>query len=181
MRVRLREAYTPDELAAVYPRPHSHERWPDHRLRVALTVPVARFMYRGGSVADLSCGDAAIAKQTAPAENLILGDLAPGYGLQGPIEDTLDLIPSVDLFLCCETLEHLDDPDVMLTRIRRKARALVLSTPDGETDGGNPEHYWGWGVEDVRGMLTAAGFMPVVCQRFEVAPLSVAFQIWGCE
>jgi len=179
MRLRLRDAYTPAELEALYPAPHDHRRWPDHILRVDLTIQVARFIYNGGPVADLSCGDGAIAR--ALAIRPILGDLAPGYGLHGPLEDTIREISHVSLYVCCETLEHLDDPDEVLRLIRRKADRLVLSTPIGETIGHNPEHYWGWDEDGIRQMLESTGFHPIVQTALTMPAYDVAYQIWGCR
>lgn len=181
MRVRLRDAYTPAELQVIYPRPHQHDRWPDHRLRVDVTVQIARFLHPGGgTIADLSCGDAAIAN-ALNADRVILGDLAEGYEHHGPIEQTIDRIPRVDLFVCCETLEHLDDPDRVLWKIRQRANTLVVSTPDGEQTGHNPEHYWGWDANGVYDMLTTAGFTPVVRTLLHLTQPAAAYQIWGCR
>jgi hypothetical protein len=180
MRVRLRAAYSPAELAELYPTPHNHLRWPDHILRVNLTIQVAHFLYSGGPVADLSCGDAAIANAVAGSPTF-LGDLAPGYRLQGPLEKTIEEIPNVHLYICCETLEHLNDPDAALRAIREKTERLVLSTPIGEETGHNPEHYWGWDEMEVGRMLGAAGFMPVVESGVSVPAYGVAYQIWGCR
>lgn len=182
MRSRLRQPYTDAELAGLYPRPHEHSRWPDHRLRVDVTVQIGRFLHRDGlPVADLSCGDARIAQEIGGAADLYLGDLASGYRFHGPIEQTIDQIPQVDLFVCCETLEHLNDPDLVLRKIRGKSRALVVSTPDGETTDENPEHYWGWDQEDVGRMLHEAGFVARVRSSLVLPQFKVAYQIWGCE
>lgn len=178
--MRLRPPYTADELRQLYPVPHDHTAWPDHRLRVELTVALLKWM-EPTSIADLSCGDGAVANAFPWVLPRFLGDLAPGHPFHGPIEDTLDLVPSVDVFVCCETLEHLDDPDLVLSRIRGKARRLVLSTPDGEMTDGNPQHYWGWDREGVRHMLLVAGWSPMVELGFEVPGLGVRFQLWGCE
>src|SRR5213076_938668 len=140
MRMRLRPAYSEAELAELYPVPHDHTRWPDHLLRVAETIKLARELVPEPLVvADLSCGDAAIAR-ALDAEITILGDLAPGYEITGPIERTILPVPSADLFICSETVEHLDDPDTVLKHIRKRCRALVLSTPLAEFTPVNPEH-----------------------------------------
>jgi hypothetical protein len=160
-RQRLRPAYTPEQLAEIYAKPHSSGRWHDHRVRVEITVD----LYAGlvdsdatiDSVADLSCGDARVA-HSVQRRRVVLGDFAPGYDHTGPVERTIDEIDPVDVFICCETLEHLDDPDLVLKKIRQKARYLVLSTPIeawGET---NPEHYWAWDRGGVEAMLHLAGF-----------------------
>lgn len=180
MRKRLRPAYSPEELRRLYSAPHDYRRWPDHHLRVNVTIQVAKYLGVAARVADLSCGAGIIATSLG-AHEVILGDFAPGYGIHGPLEETIDQIPKVDLFLCCETLEHLDDPDAALLKIREKAHALVLSTPEGETTDENPEHYWGWDSNGVKKMLREAGFTPAVHTVVGVPERKVAFQIWGCR
>lgn len=184
MRTRLRPAHSAPELASLYNVPHAHDHWPDHRLRVAETIALAKELGVPDTVADLSCGDAAIGRALAP-ETLILGDMAPGYQLCGPIEQMIHVIPHVGMFICCETVEHLDDPDAVLAAIRTKADALVLSTPLGETDAENEQHYWGWDTDGVGEMLAAAGWEPAI-QRDVHYPgerhwLPASYQLWGCR
>lgn len=181
MRVRLRPAYDHAALRQVYPTAYDHTRWPDHIQRVQATIELAqRICPSPTSVADLSCGDAAITN-ALNAPTTILGDLTPGHELHGPIEDTIHQIGHVDLFICSETVEHLDNPDAVLVHIRKHATRLVLTTPIGETNTDNPEHYWGWDQEAVRDMLTAAGWKPVFQQDLVTTPRYYDFQLWGCE
>jgi hypothetical protein len=183
---RLRPAYTAAELAELYAVPHAHGGWPDHRLRVAGTIALARDMGVPEVVADLSCGDAAIGRALAPGR-LILGDIAPGYELCGPIEQTVHMIQHVGMFICSETIEHLDDPAGILEAIRAKAGALVLSTPLGETTGRNREHYWGWDDAGVRTLLLGTGWAPVDYREVHYVPepgedwLPASYQLWGCR
>lgn len=184
-RERIRSAYSPEELAKIYPRPHVHFGNQDHRLRVAVTIALAKALAGSvDSVADLSCGDAAIAS-AINAPRRILGDLAPGYPIEGPIESTVHQIPAVDLFVCTETVEHLDDPDTVLKSVREKTRMLVLSTPvDAWDDVQNEEHYWCWDREAVEDMVCMAGFQ--VCTYVELdltyaGPYHYKFGTWGCR
>ncbi|GGK61393.1 hypothetical protein Sme01_03130 [Sphaerisporangium melleum] len=181
MRRQLRPFYTPDQLAQVYARPYDHTRWADHVERVARTVQVLDvFAAATGAetVADLSCGDGAIVAQSTHLWRAThLGD----YTTTGPIEQTLATLPQVDMFVCSETLEHVEDPDGLLAGIRARASHLLLTTPCGEDDDANPEHYWGWDTDDLREMLTGAGWSD--CQVELFTPQSVAyytFQIWTC-
>lgn len=180
MRRRLRPAHTPQRLAELYAAPHDHSRWPDHVLRVERTIEVARSIGPVESVADLSCGSAAVAN-AVDARRVILGDLAPGYDYQGPIEETLEQIPHVHLYVCTETLEHLDDPDAVLKQIRDKAKTLLLSTPIDNWADPNEEHYWSWSRFGIERMLAAAGW---TVERFEVldftdqGPWFYRFGIW---
>ncbi|MDM4722758.1 hypothetical protein QTQ03_25330 [Micromonospora sp. WMMA1363] len=170
----------------MYSRPHQHDQWIDHRIRVDVTTAVARnVLAYGATVGDLSCGDAAVAMRLRRSHGarLVLGDLAPGYELTGPIEETINQIESVDLFLCTETIEHLDDPDAVLAAIRPQTQRLLLSTPDGETDDTNPEHVWGWDATAVDQMLRSAGFVPDVFASLDMrlAGGQYNFQIWACR
>jgi hypothetical protein len=179
-RVRLRPAHTPERLAEIYATPHDHTRWEDHLVRVATTAAFARACAgRVGRAADLSCGDGTIL-WAVDAEEHMFGDLAPGYPITGPIEQTIDQIPPVDVFVCCETLEHVDDPDLVLKAIRAKTRGLVLSTPVDAWGDDNLEHYWAWSRAGVEGMLTAAGFQPRVYAEldFRSAGGVYSFGVW---
>ncbi len=185
-RRRLRPAYPPEELARVYSTPHAHSGWQDHRLRVAVTIEVARMVAESigaKSAADLSCGDGAVLK-AMPVPVRFFGDFAPGYERTGPIEETLEAIPNVDMFVCTETLEHLDDPDKVLAGIRGKTRTLVLSTPVAAWMDTNPEHYWAWSRTDVEEMLLDAGFTSAVYSTVDFRPSGqdfYQFGIWGCQ
>ncbi|RBQ21611.1 hypothetical protein DP939_02560 [Spongiactinospora rosea] len=181
-RKRLRPAYSDAELKALYCTPHDHRRWRDHHLRVDVTIAMARWMAGDGvaAAADLSCGNGAILS-AVPAGAKYFGDFAPGYRFQGPIEDTIMQIPQVDLFVCSETLEHVDAPMLVLGRIRDHARMLVLSTPVDAWDDDNPEHYWAWSREDIEEMLAAAGWRQHVYATADFRPMGLpyAFGIWG--
>lgn len=185
MRQRLRPAHPPETLAQIYATPHDHTQWPDHVARVQATVELARLLTGGpvATAADLSCGDAAILS-ALDVGTRHLGDYAPGYQYTGPIEQTIEQIPDVDLFVCCETLEHLDDPDAALKAIRSKAKMLLLSTPVEAWGDTNVEHYWAWSADDVTQMLTAAGFEVVGFHLLDfrpVGPQYYAFGVWGCR
>ena len=182
MRTRLRPKYSNEELGKIYATPHVHKGWADHRQRVRSTIALAKWFEDVRSVADLSAGDATII-DALDIHAKYIGDFAARYEFKGAIEKTIDEIPNVDLFILSETLEHLDDPDLVLRKIRAKTKYLVLSTPEGEDNAGNPEHYWGWNTEDVGQMLTEAGFEPEVYTllSFPNPSLVYDYQIWGCS
>ena len=182
MRMRLRPPYNAQELADVYSTPHEHSSWEDHRLRVQMTSAFSTWFSGINSIADLSAGDAAIIN-AIPAKEKYIGDFALGYELTGAIDDTIELIPKVDLFICSETIEHLDDPETTLAKIRAKTKFLICTTPDGETNDGNPQHYWGWDSNGVRALLEGAGFEPVIYNKlhFENPSLIYDYQYWGCK
>lgn len=185
-RVQLRSFYTPEQRAALYASPYNHEKWEDHKLRIAHTAGLLREM-EPESIADLSCGDGAIVYRAFEGRKLPpvhFGDLtaASGWDHAGPIEDTIWEIPDVDVFVLSETLEHVEDPDGLLRVIRLKARRLLLSTPHGESDSRNPEHYWGWHSGDVYDMLHDAGWLETLGELYTppVPHPYYTFQIWRC-
>jgi hypothetical protein len=193
-RIRLRAAYNPATLAAIYDTTYCHAAWPDHVIRVAETITAGRELIRAtgapATIADLSCGDGAIARALGAevaqsgAVRVLLGDLTPGWEFCGPIEETLGQLTHVDLFICTETIEHLDDPDSVLAEIRRRSGSLLVSTPVGEETSANPEHYWGWDTTDVRDMLITAGWTPVtemVMSWRDENNHDWLYQIWGCR
>jgi hypothetical protein len=181
-RRRLRPAHTPDELARIYARPHDHTPWQDHVSRVECTVAFARSVIgpTRDHAADLSCGDGAVLDRLEVGGRRIFGDFAPGHELTGPIEATVEQIPRVDLFVCCETLEHLDDPDLVLKQIRAKTRVLLLSTPVEAWEDTNLEHYWAWTAAGVDAMLMRAGFAPHAYMQLDYRPAGgeYAYGVW---
>lgn len=181
---RLRPAWSEEELHRIYTQPHDHRRWRGHHLRVDVTSAVGVWMTDGGvsSAADLSCGNGAVLKRI-PADQKFFGDFAKGYAYTGPIEETVQQIPSVDLFVCCETLEHLDDPLLALRKIREKTSMLLLSTPVDNWKDPNEEHYWAWSKGDVTKLLRKAGFTPWVYTAADMRPHEgpYCYGIWGCK
>jgi hypothetical protein len=184
-RERLRDTYTADELAQVYATPHQHFGQPDHRVRVAVTIQLGRALGRLDQVADLACGDGAILGGL-DARARTWGDIAPGWDVTGPIEQTIEDLHDVDLFVCAETIEHLDDPDMVLKAIRPRAAKLLLSTPvDAWSDRElNPQHYWAWDREAVEDMLATAGFEVFTYCELDLTyrgPEHYRFGIWSCS
>ena len=115
------------------------------------------------SIADLSAGGAKITPTIAAHYGVtpVLGDFGKRYRypITGRIEETIGTIEPVDLFVCSETLEHLEDPDPVLAQIRTKTKRLLLTTPVWEEPYlVSHGHLWTWRSEDVDDMLTAAGF-----------------------
>jgi hypothetical protein len=170
-------------LGRLYSAPHDHARWVDHRIRVAVSVAFAQSICgRPKVAADLSCGDAAIITGIGPV-TAILGDYAPRYPIVGPIERTITEIPDVDLWVCCETVEHLDDPDKVLAAGRERAAHLLLSTPVDAFVDHNPEHYWAWDRDAVEDMLVGAGWLPNLYAELDMRPAGGAysFGLWWCR
>ena len=180
MRQRLRLAYQDDALKQIYQIPHNHSHFPDHIVRVNISIDLLNEFGTYESIADLSAGDATIIKSLESDEKYI-GDFAPGYEITGAIENTINQIPKVDLFICSETLEHLDNPDAVLAAIREKTNYLFVSTPNGESNKDNPEHYWGWDSEDMKEMLIKAGFEPQIFHLLKFDNYDYDYQMWVCK
>lgn len=181
---RLRPAHTAARLAEIYAKPHDHRQWVDHHLRVDVTIAMARWMATGGidSAADLSCGNATIIDALDAAAKY-RGDFAAGYPITGPLEQTIDQIPKVDMFVCSETLEHLDDPGAALKLIRPKTSMLTLSTPVEAWNDRNEEHYWAYNRTGVEELLHAAGFEVTGYSTVDLrhhGPEFYCFGIFGC-
>lgn len=183
MRVQLRQFYTLPELHYTYRHTYDSQRWSAHVERTIKTAQVLDAFAReqqSTSIADLSSGDGAIVGLSDhPWTCKVLGDFVS----TGPIERTLldTSLGHFDMFLLSETLEHLEDPDSVLAQIGVIADNLVLTTPYGETDTGNPEHYWGWDSDGVLEMLEGAGWTPRSLELW--TPIDddyYTFQIWTC-
>lgn len=170
------------DLAEVYKEPHDHRAYGhDHAVRVALTQGLGVWLanWKGcRSGADLSCGNGKIADHIAvhAGTRFVLGDYAHDdrYDYHGLMELTLvelgaDIV-SVDLFVCCETIEHLEDPGYVLKTIRRQASCLLLSTPIDNFGDTNPEHLWAWDRDGVTELFTRAGFTELAFAASIVQP-----------
>lgn len=153
---KLRRFYTPDEIAGIYANEYDHTRWSEHVERVRRTIAIANVLIEVNQLrtaADFSAGDRAV----AAGLHGITGGLRTS---DGDIEGDLAELPGVvDLFVCTETIEHLEAPWTVLERVAEKARWLVLSCPlDEDPKIGNYEHYWSFDTVDVDNMLACAGF-----------------------
>jgi hypothetical protein len=186
----MREKHSPEMLREIYAEPHDHSKFEDHLLRVDATISVAHWMMRDKSkysVADLSCGNAHIVADlviNGNASQQFLGDFAEGYSFVGPIEETINSIPHVDLFVFSETVEHVDDPTFVLNAIREKSDRLVLSTPiDEKFEDNNREHYWAWDIEGMEYLLKRSKWEPVTKIELTYTDwfFPYNFQIWGCK
>lgn len=188
MRVRLKPAWNSAQLADLYSATHDYRGWLDHRLRVPVTSRLAQWLadeYSFTSAADLSCGEgAALNALTTPVVTKHYGDIVSGWPFCGPIEKTITEIPPVDLLICGETIEHLDDPDSFLVVTRKQVKSLVVSTPVGSWGDGTPGHYWAWDRESVEAMLRTAGFTVVTYLFIDFSGLRNTlphdFGIWAC-
>lgn len=196
-KTQLRPFYTDDELTKVYDHVYDHKKWQDHIDRIDWTVTNAKkfirlFMDRKIDVVDLTCGDGVVMNALLEAgwvEKYEMGDLvgADHLTLEGKIEDTLPLVSQKinglrpwDLFICTETIEHVQDPEKLLAEIREASDHLLLTTPLDETvKHDNPEHYWSWSREDMRELLLEAGWQPHKYDQLNTDWYD--YQMWWCS
>lgn len=169
MRQRKRPAYSPEELNRLYAVPRQPaECYADHPelancqnpgLVDELTIAMGLGFGTVASIADMSCGSGEIPRRLGAHSDIepILGDFGPGWEYHGPISETVQQLPVVDLFVLAQTLEHLDDPDADLALIRAHCRYLLLATSVDEVELVE-DHYWSWSRDDVEEMVRAAGF-----------------------
>lgn len=168
----------------MYLTPHDHRLYGrGHGERVEATIALGKTIILPEicSGADLSCGNGEIIKALALTRTY-LGDFAPGYELCGALDDTIQQIPLVDLFVCSETIEHLDNPLKALMLIRMKSEHLLLSTPVDNFADTNAEHLWGWDREGVENLLHLVGFTVIDYDQVDsrVYGEPYCYGIWSC-
>jgi 2-polyprenyl-3-methyl-5-hydroxy-6-metoxy-1,4-benzoquinol methylase len=170
--------------------------WRDHIERALVTGAVIAWL-NPDSICDPACGDGAVlaeAYRLRPFGRAVMADFSkpnidrlrpafPHHKRVGTILDTLGAFSGTTIYDCIvltEILEHLADPDEVLRVARSRGRTLVISTPIDETaDYDNPEHLWGWGVEDIREMLATAGWTPTSFTMLSWPVFQYTFQIWS--
>lgn len=178
---RLRPAHSENDLKQIYTAPHNSDRWTDHIQRVNRSIDFIK--ENCGviqSAADLSCGNGKILS-AMDCDIKYYGDFAPGYSLTGPIDKTIADLEKVDIFICSETIEHLDDPIETLKLIRNKTDKLFISTPVDKFDDENLEHYWSWDFDGISEALTSAGFVIKNYERLEIDNNYYTFGLVYCE
>lgn len=178
---RLRPPHSAEELKQIYSAPHNSDKWADHIKRVDRSIDFIKENCKSvKSAADLSCGNGKIL-DAMDCEIKYYGDFAPGYPLTGPIDETINDMSAVDLFICSETIEHLDDPIHTLKLVREKTNKLFISTPVDRFDDDNLEHYWSWDADGIAEVLTSAGFVIKKYERLEIENNYYTFGLVYCE
>lgn len=167
--------------------PHSDlKNCPDFWIYWGIQIEFGKGIGRVSSIADLSAGDARITRPIAEHSGVepILGDVAPGYPIQGELTDTVRDISAVELFVCTNTLEHLDDPDGDLRLIRSKADKLFASGSLDEHAEPSGDHYWSWDRGDLEQMLESAGWRVSAYCELDMTPYwypHCKFGMWACR
>jgi hypothetical protein len=138
-----------------------------HRDRLALTEAMCRQAIDAGarSVCDLGAGDGGLLSVLPPSVSAVGFDLQPANvtaaqqrGVTVVLQDiTATRLPTADLYVATEVLEHLIDPHRLVAEI--PGRWLVASSPYTETDEAHYEHHlWAWDLEGYPAFLEAAGW-----------------------
>lgn len=178
---RLQPAHSDEALKEIYSVPHNSDRWSDHIERVNRSIDFIKENCGDiSSAADLSCGNGKILK-AMDCDVKYFGDFAPGYPLTGPIDKTISNLDIVDLFICSETIEHLDNPIETLKLIRQHTKKLFISTPVDKFDDDNLEHYWSWDFDGISETLISAGFVIKKYERLELINNYYIFALVYCE
>lgn len=166
LRERVRPQWTDDELSKIYAGAFDQRAlgWGgDARVVTSGMIGKLLLLDHPGNpkIVDLAAGNGAIARDIAASVDghVTLGDYGRGFPIQGRIEDTILDHPG-DLFVCCETLEHLWDPDLVLHLARERFSFLVGSVPLWERaeQEQNGEHYWAFDREGAEAMFADAGW-----------------------
>jgi hypothetical protein len=172
---KLRPFYDDETLARIYSVAYDHTVWPEHRERVDDTVRITQRLIDAHDIktaADWSAGDRAI---TGRLIGLTLLDTADG-DLARALRENVD---QWDLFICTETIEHLEAPWTVLEEIAKITRFIVLSTPlDEQPDIDNYEHYWSFTQHDVRDLLEQAGFVDLHPTYLTGSGWTYTYQVW---
>lgn len=168
--------------APPYTEHNDADRWPEHALRVDVTVDVAAYRFAADDVAlvvDPAAGNGRACRELAAelAADHLTGDLAPDAPVDQPGTDAIQLLDrladnAADIVILGEVLEHVERPELLLAAAYgalRPGGGLVVSTPLAEADGVNPEHLWRWDQAGVLELLYAAGFDP--CDYVELSTI----------
>lgn len=163
-----------------------HLEQPTHRARLlaaAAAVVEAGQMLGASTVVDLGAGDGGLLS--------LLGPWLAGWGydLQATnvaaarrrhvdvkLADILtDPIVWGEIVVATELLEHLLDPHELVARAARYGRALVCSSPCGETPDVHYEHHvWAWDKAGFSEMVTSGGWRIVRHETIAATQLVLA-------
>ena len=144
-----------------------------------------------GTVVDIGCGVATKLNHFFARDFDIIGiDQAPAIDLcrtlhthgtyiaesfEAPRYELRSVAPAVDLLISSDVIEHLEDPDQLLSYIRavvRESTHIVLTTPERHALLGrdarqplNPAHIREWSWEEFRHYIEASGFTILAHRR----------------
>jgi SAM-dependent methyltransferase len=164
-------------------------RYQYHAYRAALALARRR---GARTVVDLGCGVATKLNRFFGAEFEIVGVDQPAAievcrrrfergtyiaeNFEQPAFALARAVEQVDLLICSDVIEHLEDPDLLLDYVRRvvtPAAAIVLTTPDRVALLGpdalapvNPAHIREWSCDEFARYVDSRGFEVLEHRRF---------------
>jgi len=162
------ECTTPQWYAGREHAPHLEQ--PTHRARLlaaAAAVVEVWQMIGTSTVVDLGAGDGGLLSLLGPGLTGWGYDLQPTNVAAARLRDVdvkladilTDPITWGEIVVATELLEHLRDPHGLVARAARHGRALVCSSPCGETPEVHYEHHvWAWDVPGFAAMVTGGGW-----------------------
>lgn len=186
---KLRPFYPADKLHELYGHAYQPDQWIEHKLRLDATIDIAvrlATMQQLHTVADLSCGDRTVVNalhDRIGMECVATNDITTGVPIDVALNEWWnagpDTLPVVDLFICTETIEHLEAPWTVLEKIAAKTKWLLLSTPlDEKEDENNWEHYWSFTSTDVAELLRQSRFNMLHCDVLMNDHWVYRYQVW---
>lgn len=162
------ECTTPRWYAGREHAPHLEQ--PTHRARIlaaaAATFEIAQVLSVSTAV-DLGAGDGGLLSLLGPSITGWGYDLQPtnvaaakGRNADVRLADiTTDPIVWGEIAIATELLEHLCDPHALVAKAAYHSRALVCSSPCGETPESHYEHHvWAWDQPGFAKMVTDGGW-----------------------
>lgn len=176
---------TPVPLDATDPRGYDHGNLANCKNRFIhqnVEVAFGEGFGKVKSIADMSAGDARVPRSLAEYSGIepLLGDYFAGYQFQGTLQETLPQIGVVELYVCTNTIEHLNDPDADVKLMREHCENMLLSCPIDEYDAGG-QHLWFYSREGVEDMFHEAGFSQQAYCELDENPVweHFKFGIWA--
>lgn len=177
---KLRRFMTPAEFAKNYATQFNHRSHYSHVERIEHTVKIAQELIDKEGIkriADFSAGDRAVVNGLHGYEDAWLHDIT---------DDGVDIVERLraetftyDLFICTETIEHVEQPWTLLEEIAPRTRWLLLSTPlDEDPAKNNWEHYWTFEATDIDDLLTQSGFVGRLVEAHQPVGSPYTFQTW---
>lgn len=126
---------------------------------------------RPATVIDLGCGDGGLLSLVSrlPWVTSFGFDFQPSNaqgwaernvsGMLLSFVDDWPSIPTADVYVMTEVLEHLTEPHLMMRKIAERGAQIVASSPWTEHAGSHDEcHAWAWDKEGYKALMWQAGY-----------------------
>lgn len=170
-----------DRDAAPHIDQHGMQR--DRLLVAAEFVKKAVLDYSISTVTDVCCGDGGLLHHLKPffeehkvdawgydfqPENVKDAQFKRGVNVvfADAVNEDIEL---GELTICTEALEHMYEPHEFLQKIAQQSKAVVVSSPNGETPEAHYEfHLWGWSEPAYRKLVEQAGYTVVAHENSSI-------------